>query len=170
MYVAVTFLHMQNKQCFPNQSFYLIVSLTVLQSCSSCISITLCFPNKSSHFTMLINTGLVGIDYLFILLFVLYTSHVQQFVCQSVIIQLHVPSLWQNDKQYKAAHIYVLHKQVTTHDYVKGNSTYRLDTMSKESTVFRNPRAMGCSILSAARALLSAQGFLNTVNPVGHGI
>ena len=35
------------------------------------------------------------------------------------------------------------------------------------SKVFRNPRALGCSVPSAARALLRAREFLNTVDPVG---
>ena len=33
---------------------------------------------------------------------------------------------------------------------------YRLDTETKGSTRFRNPRALGCSVPSAARALLRA--------------
>ena len=49
-------------------------------------------------------------------------------------------------------------------------SIYKLDTETKESTVFRNPRALGCSDPSGARALLRARGFLNTVDPVGRGI
>ena len=49
-------------------------------------------------------------------------------------------------------------------------STYTLDTETKGSTVFRNPRALGCSSPSAARALLRARGFLNTVDPVGRGV
>ena len=44
------------------------------------------------------------------------------------------------------------------------------DTVSKGSTVFRNPRALGCSVPSAARALRRARGFLNTVDPIGHSI
>ena len=47
---------------------------------------------------------------------------------------------------------------------------YKLDTETKGSTVFRNSRALGCSDPSAARALLRARGFLNTVDPVGRGI
>ena len=46
-------------------------------------------------------------------------------------------------------------------------STYRLDTETKGSTRFRNPRALGCSVPSAARALLRARGFLNRVDPIG---
>ena len=34
--------------------------------------------------------------------------------------------------------------------------TYKLDTETKGSTVFRNPRALGCSDPSAVRALLRA--------------
>ena len=37
---------------------------------------------------------------------------------------------------------------------------YKLDTETKGSTVFRKPRALGCSDPSAARALLRARGFL----------
>ena len=44
---------------------------------------------------------------------------------------------------------------------------YRLDTETKGSTRFRNPRALGCSVPSAARALLRARGFLNRVDPIG---
>ena len=40
------------------------------------------------------------------------------------------------------------------------NNLHRLDTETKGSMRFRNPRALGCSIPSAARALLRAQGFL----------
>ena len=51
-----------------------------------------------------------------------------------------------------------------------GCSKYKLDVETKGSTVFRNPWALGCSDSSAARALLRARGFLNTVDPVGRGI
>ena len=44
---------------------------------------------------------------------------------------------------------------------------YRLDTETKGSTQFRNPRALGCSVPSAVRALLRARGFLNHVDPIG---
>ena len=40
------------------------------------------------------------------------------------------------------------------------SAKYQLDTVSKGSTVFRNPRALICSVPSAARALLRARGFL----------
>ena len=36
---------------------------------------------------------------------------------------------------------------------------YRLDTETKGSTQFRNPGALGCSVPSAARALLRPEGF-----------
>ena len=36
--------------------------------------------------------------------------------------------------------------------------------------VFMNPRALGCSVPSEAKALLRAQGFINTIDPVGQGI
>ena len=49
-------------------------------------------------------------------------------------------------------------------------SIYKLDTETKGSTVFRNPRALGCSDPSAARVLLRARGFLKTIDPVGQGI
>ena len=43
-----------------------------------------------------------------------------------------------------------------------------LDTETKGSTrSTRNPRALGCSVPSAARALLRARGFLNLVDPIG---
>ena len=48
-----------------------------------------------------------------------------------------------------------------------GGVIYRLDTETKGSTRFRNPRALGCSVPSAARALLRARGFLNRVDPIG---
>ena len=38
------------------------------------------------------------------------------------------------------------------------------------STSYRNTRTPGCSVPSAARALLGAQGFLQAVDPVGRGI
>ena len=40
---------------------------------------------------------------------------------------------------------------------------YRLDTETKGCTRFRNPRALGCSVPSA---LLKAQGFLNSIDPI----
>ena len=49
-------------------------------------------------------------------------------------------------------------------------SKYKLESKTKGFTVFRNSRALGCSDPSAARALLRARGFLNTVDPVGRGI
>ena len=56
--------------------------------------------------------------------------------------------------------------QMMWKNYVPVN-TYRLDTETKGSTRFRNPRALGCSVPSAARALLRARGFLNRVDPIG---
>ena len=47
---------------------------------------------------------------------------------------------------------------------------YKLDTETEGSTRFRNPRARGCSVPSAARALLRARGFLKRVDPVGRGV
>ena len=44
---------------------------------------------------------------------------------------------------------------------------YQLDTETRGSTVFINPRAQGCSHRDVARALLMNQGFINTVDPVG---
>jgi len=41
---------------------------------------------------------------------------------------------------------------------------YRLDIESMGSTGFRNPRALGRSVPSVARALLRARGFLNLVD------
>ena len=43
---------------------------------------------------------------------------------------------------------------------------YKLDTETEGSTRFRNPRARGCSVPSAARALLRARGFLNAWIPL----
>ena len=49
-------------------------------------------------------------------------------------------------------------------------STYTLDTETKGSTVFRNPRALSSAL--AALGLLQPRvlGFLNTVDPVGRGV
>ena len=44
---------------------------------------------------------------------------------------------------------------------------FSLSKACKGSTRFRNPRALGCSVPSAARALLRAQWFLNRVDPIG---
>ena len=45
-------------------------------------------------------------------------------------------------------------------------TTYKLDTETEVSTRFRNSRARGCSVPSAARALLRARGFLNAWIPL----
>ena len=50
--------------------------------------------------------------------------------------------------------------------YSVGGTTYKLDTETEGSTRFRNPRARGCSVPSAARALLRARGFLNAWIPL----
>ena len=47
---------------------------------------------------------------------------------------------------------------------------YRLDIESMGSTGFRNPRALGRSVPSVARALLRARGFLNLVDPIGRDV
>ena len=39
--------------------------------------------------------------------------------------------------------------------------------VSKGCTIFRNPRALECSLLSAVRTLDRAQGFLNAIDPFG---
>ena len=44
-----------------------------------------------------------------------------------------------------------------------------LDAETKVTKRFRNPRARGCNVLSKARALLRAQGFLNHLVTVGQG-
>ena len=44
---------------------------------------------------------------------------------------------------------------------------YKLDAETKVTKRFRNPRARGCSVLSEAKALLRAQGFLNRLVTVG---
>ena len=44
---------------------------------------------------------------------------------------------------------------------------YKLDTETKVTKRFINPRARGCSALSEARALLRAQGFLNCLVTIG---
>ena len=44
--------------------------------------------------------------------------------------------------------------------------TKQLDTVSKGSTVFRNPRVLGCSVLSTVRAGL----MVNTIDPIGRSI
>ena len=49
------------------------------------------------------------------------------------------------------------------------STIYKLDTETKV-TKLRNPRAWGCSVLSKARALLRARGFLNRLVTVGWGI
>ena len=49
-------------------------------------------------------------------------------------------------------------------------SIYKLDTKTKGSTRFRNPRARGGGVPREARALLRAQGFLNRVDPIGRGV
>ena len=46
-------------------------------------------------------------------------------------------------------------------------SKYKLDAETKVTKRFRNPRARGCSVLSEARALLRARGFLNRLITVG---
>ncbi len=48
-------------------------------------------------------------------------------------------------------------------------SAGRLDTESKGSTRFSNPKAMGCSDPCAARVLLRAWKLLNRVDPIGLG-
>ena len=48
--------------------------------------------------------------------------------------------------------------------------TVRYCTVSKGCMLFRNPRALGCSVTSAARALLRAQGVLNAIDPIGCSI
>ena len=50
------------------------------------------------------------------------------------------------------------------------SSKYRLDTKIEGSTVFINPRALGCSVPSKVRALLRARGFINTIDPIGRGM
>jgi len=50
------------------------------------------------------------------------------------------------------------------------DSKYRLDIESMGSTGFRNPRALGRSVPSVARALLRARGFLNLVDPIGRDV
>ena len=62
------------------------------------------------------------------------------------------------------------HRPTKFKHFMTAYSKYKLDTETKESMVFRNPRALGCGDPSAARALLRARGFLNTADPIGRGI
>ena len=74
---------------------------------------------------------------------------------------------------YIHIHVHVhIHIHMHTCSLIEAESVYiyQLDTVSKGSTVFRNPRALGCSVPGTARALLRAREFLNTVDPIGHSI
>ena len=69
--------------------------------------------------------------------------------------------------------LYKLHTFVDTvyvARYPLCNATYKLDAETKVTKRFRNPRAPGCSVLSEARALLRARGFLNRLVTVGRGV